>query len=71
MKNRAKELAEAMKTEDGVRGAVKAFYKHFPWGEETERPSGAMVSGNKHHHSMLSLRQCFGFSSTAEDGDGR
>ncbi|KAH0433781.1 hypothetical protein IEQ34_026964 [Dendrobium chrysotoxum] len=30
VKQRAVELAKAMESEDGVNGAVRAFFKHFP-----------------------------------------
>ena len=30
VKERAEEIAKAMENEDGVTGAVRAFYKHFP-----------------------------------------
>ncbi|KAL5538643.1 hypothetical protein UlMin_042648 [Ulmus minor] len=56
VKERAVELAEAMRNEDGVTGAVKAFYKHFP----QERADG------KQHHShsrkRFSVKQCFGLN---------
>ena len=41
VKDRAMELAKAMESEDGVNGAVKAFFKHFPKKSETEPPPPA------------------------------
>ncbi|KAM7274512.1 hypothetical protein ACFE04_016378 [Oxalis oulophora] len=58
VKTRAVELAKAMENEDGVTGAVKAFYKHFPGKnpevEENPRPSRS---------SRFSMRRIFGCSS--------
>lgn len=57
VKECAVELAKAMETEDGVSGAVKAFYKHFPGkksDEETETPP--------RHSRFCSMRQCFGYT---------
>ncbi|CAH8343622.1 unnamed protein product [Eruca vesicaria subsp. sativa] len=57
VKSSAETLAKAMKDEDGVAGAVKAFFKHLPGTkqdllqEPIPEPSG-----------FLSLRQCFGCS---------
>ncbi|KAL3650081.1 hypothetical protein CASFOL_006484 [Castilleja foliolosa] len=57
VKQRAIELAKAMENEDGVTGAVKAFYKHF------SRRSLEPESEKSHHSSRLfSFRGCFGFS---------
>lgn len=59
VKERAVELAKAMENEDGVTGAVKAFYKHFP-GKKTEPEPD-----NLHHprsRSLFSVRRCFGCS---------
>ncbi|KAL2486119.1 Sterol 3-beta-glucosyltransferase UGT80A2 [Abeliophyllum distichum] len=55
VKDRAVELAKAMENEDGVAGAVKAFFKHFPRKKldpETEPASS----------SLFSMRRCFGCS---------
>ena len=57
VKNRAAEVADAMKNEDGVTGAVTAFHKHFPpiLSKEEIKPL--------HEHSkVFSIRQCFGCS---------
>lgn len=56
VKERAEEIAKAMENEDGVTGAVRAFYKHFP-PKKTESESEA-----SHHRKIFSVRQCFGFS---------
>ncbi|XP_009627107.1 sterol 3-beta-glucosyltransferase UGT80A2-like isoform X1 [Nicotiana tomentosiformis] len=55
VKERAVELAKAMENEDGVTGAVKAFYKHFPRESLEPKPE---VSPHPHH--FFSLRRCFG-----------
>lgn len=55
MKELAVELAKAMENEDGVTGAVKAFFKHLPQRklepELTPMPS-----------SLWSISRCFGCS---------
>ncbi|KAM7526641.1 hypothetical protein LguiA_016543 [Lonicera macranthoides] len=59
VKGRAVELAKAMENEDGVIGAVKAFYKHFPGKKRESEPD------NSHHprsRSLFSVRRCFGCS---------
>ncbi|KAJ9703218.1 hypothetical protein PVL29_004844 [Vitis rotundifolia] len=50
VKDRASKLAQAMKDEDGVTGAVNAFHKHFlrKKPEEVATPSG-----------LCSIRRCF------------
>ncbi|XVF30378.1 hypothetical protein REPUB_Repub16aG0052300 [Reevesia pubescens] len=53
VKNRAIELAKAMEGEDGVAGAVNAFYKHFPKSKDETNPASA-PSG------LFSIRRCFG-----------
>ncbi|OIW01130.1 hypothetical protein TanjilG_25238 [Lupinus angustifolius] len=64
VKNRAVELANAMKNEDGVAGAVKAFYKHFPREISEAKPKPLTL---EHKHTKLfSIRGCFGLSNTAE-----
>ncbi|KAL6497693.1 hypothetical protein OROHE_027018 [Orobanche hederae] len=57
VKQRAIELAKAMENEDGVTGAVKAFYKHFS-------QKGPKLELKKSHHSSrwFSFGRCFGFS---------
>ncbi|CAN1246665.1 Sterol 3-beta-glucosyltransferase UGT80A2 [Linum grandiflorum] len=59
VKQRAVEIGKAMENEDGVAGAVRAFYKHFP-GKKTEEEDPDEVIGHHHHHSKLSIRGCFG-----------
>ncbi|OMO90083.1 Sterol 3-beta-glucosyltransferase, partial [Corchorus capsularis] len=56
VKTRAVELAKAMEGEDGVAGAVNAFYKHFPGKKAKEEPKPAPA----HHSGIFSIRQCFG-----------
>ncbi|KAH9734528.1 sterol 3-beta-glucosyltransferase ugt80a2 [Citrus sinensis] len=55
VKEHAVELAKAMENEDGVTGAVKAFYKHFP-GKKSESEPELPHS----HRGLLSIRRCFG-----------
>lgn len=55
MKERAVELAKAMENEDGVTGAVKAFFKHLPRNKNEPDQTPAPPS-------LFSLRRCFGFS---------
>ncbi|CAI0559595.1 unnamed protein product [Linum tenue] len=62
VKQQAVEIAKAMENEDGVTGAVKAFYKHFP-GKKTEDDEDDHIGhghGLGHPHSKLSIRGCFG-----------
>ena len=56
VKERAMELAKAMESEDGVTGAVKAFFKHFPkkTSNEEEPQSPPKFLG--------SVRKCLGCS---------
>ena len=56
VKSSAETLANAMKDEDGVAGAVKAFFKHLPSTKQDLQESIPEPSG------FLSLRQCFGCS---------
>ncbi|KAF7845521.1 sterol 3-beta-glucosyltransferase UGT80A2 isoform X1 [Senna tora] len=55
VKDRALELAKAMENEDGVAGAVKAFFKHLP-RKNAEADSEPMPS------HLFSIRRCFGCS---------
>ncbi|XP_057963419.1 sterol 3-beta-glucosyltransferase UGT80A2-like [Malania oleifera] len=55
VKERAVQLAKAMENEDGVTGAVKAFYKHFPGKRPESDPDP-----NPSPSSSCSLRRCFG-----------
>ncbi|KAM1003641.1 hypothetical protein EV1_003896 [Malus domestica] len=55
VKERAVELAKDMENEDGVTGAVKAFFKHLPCRKPDPEPE-AVPSG------FLSVSRCFGCS---------
>lgn len=57
VKRRAVELARAMEDEDGVAGAVQAFYKHFPRETLNPRPQTPRPSS-----SSFSFRRCFSCS---------
>ncbi|GMJ01293.1 UDP-glucosyl transferase 80A2, sterol glucosyltransferase [Hibiscus trionum] len=56
VKERALELAKAMENEDGVSGAVKAFFKHLPRNKPEHEPSPEPAS------CLSSIRRCFGCS---------
>ncbi|KAK8479355.1 hypothetical protein V6N11_000985 [Hibiscus sabdariffa] len=56
VKEKATELAKAMENEDGVSGAVKAFFKHLPRNKPEHEPSSEPSS------CLSSIRQCFGCS---------
>ncbi|XP_043720338.1 sterol 3-beta-glucosyltransferase UGT80A2 [Telopea speciosissima] len=60
VKQSAVELAEAMKTEDGVAGAVKAFLKHLPPRKSEPEPSPSPPG--LYEHSVVSVKRCFGCS---------
>ncbi|KAI6684409.1 hypothetical protein NL676_030322 [Syzygium grande] len=62
VKERAEELAKAMEHEDGVEGAVKAFYKHFSSKKLESGPESLSAHPMHSHSSRLSLRGCFGCS---------
>ncbi|KAL1550341.1 sterol 3beta-glucosyltransferase [Salvia divinorum] len=55
VKGRAVELAKAMENEDGVTGAVKAFFKHLP--RKKLDPNPEPIPSN-----IFSIRRCFGCS---------
>ncbi|KAG7987699.1 hypothetical protein I3843_03G147400 [Carya illinoinensis] len=55
VKQRAVELAKAMESEDGVTGAVKAFFKHFPSKTPGLEPEPVPSS-------LFSISSCFGCS---------
>ena len=55
VKQKAIELAKAMENEDGVTGAVKAFFKHLPRKKPESEPS-------PEPSSLFSIRRCFGCS---------
>ncbi|KAF2288337.1 hypothetical protein GH714_006851 [Hevea brasiliensis] len=54
VKERAMELAKAMEKEDGVQGAVNAFYKHFPRYKLEAEPEPKTA-----HSKFRSIRSCF------------
>ncbi|XAR48353.1 Sterol 3-beta-glucosyltransferase [Bertholletia excelsa] len=58
VKLRAAELAEAIKNEDGVTGAVRAFYKHFP-RERLGCDPNANPSQLPKRPGAFSMRRCF------------
>ncbi|RWR96104.1 sterol 3-beta-glucosyltransferase UGT80A2-like protein isoform X1 [Cinnamomum micranthum f. kanehirae] len=60
VKERALELAAAMETEDGVTGAVKAFFKHLPPRNPPTQPSP--VPTGFFEPCFGSVRKCFGCS---------
>ncbi|KAL4301898.1 hypothetical protein GQ457_10G015110 [Hibiscus cannabinus] len=60
VKKRAVDLANAMEGEDGVAGAVNAFYKHFPVKNSKEKPEGE--SDPNQTHSGFSITSYFGHS---------
>ncbi|KAL4030322.1 hypothetical protein IC575_008558 [Cucumis melo] len=55
VKQSALELAKAMENEDGVEGAVKAFFKHY-------RPKKAEQESEPEDSTVFSIRRCFGCS---------
>lgn len=69
VKRRAVELANSMKNEDGVLGAVKAFYKHYPDQKLKceEAKALAAVTKPKPIHKYFSLRGCLGCSTSSVD----
>ncbi|KAL9431263.1 hypothetical protein AB3S75_026445 [Citrus x aurantiifolia] len=59
VKERAVELAEAMEKEDGVTGAVKAFFKHYPRSKTQPKPERET---SPEPSSFFSISRCFGCS---------
>ncbi|CAK9323609.1 unnamed protein product [Citrullus colocynthis] len=55
VKQSALELAKAMENEDGVEGAVKAFFKHY-------RPRKTEPESESEDSTVFSIRRCFGCS---------
>ncbi|XP_008447325.2 sterol 3-beta-glucosyltransferase UGT80A2 isoform X2 [Cucumis melo] len=55
VKQSALELAKAMENEDGVEGAVKAFFKHY-------RPKKAEQESEPEDSTVFSICRCFGCS---------
>lgn len=69
VKERAIELAKAMENEDGVTGAVQAFYKHIPRDRlkttESSEISRLLKTDSKilrRPNTRFSLKCCFGHS---------
>lgn len=60
MKENAVELAEAMASEDGVEGAVRAFFKHLPRRDPDPKPSSPPSDFFK--PCFGSIGRCFGCS---------
>ncbi|KAM0995245.1 hypothetical protein ACFX19_010797 [Malus domestica] len=59
VKERAVEIAKAMDSEDGVKGAVKAFHRHFPFNKsDDDEPDQSLPTRRR----LLSFRRCFGYS---------
>ncbi|KAK8639211.1 hypothetical protein V6N13_137602 [Hibiscus sabdariffa] len=61
VKRRAVELAKDMEGEDGVAGAVKAFYEHFP-GKTPKAKDPIPIPIPIPSSGRLSLRRCFGYT---------
>lgn len=59
VKEHAVELAKTMNNEDGINGAVKAFYKHLPRRKLEPQLESAPSS-------LFSIRGCFGCSQNFE-----
>lgn len=59
VKERAVELAKDMENEDGVSGAVKAFFKHLPRKKPRPEPEPDLVPAPVSSH-FLSITKCFG-----------
>ncbi|KAI9180715.1 hypothetical protein LWI28_007463 [Acer negundo] len=57
VKESAVELAKAMETEDGITGAVKAFFKHFPRSKNQPKPE---TEPSPEPSSFFSISRCFG-----------
>ncbi|KAK2648891.1 hypothetical protein Ddye_016380 [Dipteronia dyeriana] len=57
VKESAVELAKAMETEDGITGAVKAFFKHFPRTKNQNKPEN---EPSPEPSSFFSISRCFG-----------
>nr|XP_008345737.2 sterol 3-beta-glucosyltransferase UGT80A2-like isoform X1 [Malus domestica] len=57
VKECAIEIAKAMDNEDGVRGAVKAFHRHFPCNRSDDGEPDQSLPARK---GLLSIRRCFG-----------
>ncbi|KAJ0052744.1 hypothetical protein Pint_01591 [Pistacia integerrima] len=63
VKMRAVELAKSMEKEDGVTGAVKAFFKHFPHPKAQTKPETKdEAEPSSEPSSFFSISRCFGCS---------
>lgn len=63
MKQRAVELARSMEKEDGVTGAVKAFFRHYPHQEAQTKPeTNVEAEPSTEPSRFFSIRRCFGCS---------
>lgn len=65
VKERAVELAKAMEDEDGVTGAVKAFFKHLPrkaFFKHLPRKELEPDPAEPTPSNFFSVRRCFGCS---------
>lgn len=60
VKERAVELARAMASEDGVTGAVKAFFRHLP--PKLPRPQPSSESSGILERCFGPVRKCLGYS---------
>ncbi|XP_010243988.1 PREDICTED: sterol 3-beta-glucosyltransferase UGT80A2-like isoform X2 [Nelumbo nucifera] len=60
VKERAMKLAKAIKSEDGVEGAVRAFFKHLSSKKPESQPSP--VPSGFYEQCFGSVRRCFGCS---------
>ncbi|KMZ56048.1 Sterol 3-beta-glucosyltransferase, family GT1 [Zostera marina] len=62
VKECAFEVANAMNSEDGVEGAVKAFFKHLPSRTESDEHESPPVSSSFLRQYSRPVRKCFGCS---------
>ncbi|XP_044502306.1 sterol 3-beta-glucosyltransferase UGT80A2-like isoform X1 [Mangifera indica] len=63
VKQRAIELARSMEKEDGVTGAVKAFFRHYPHQEAQTKPeTNVEAEPSTEPSRFFSIRRCFGCS---------
>lgn len=63
MKERAVELGKAMEKEDGVTGAVRAFFKHYPRSKGQTKPEMKVeAEPSSEPSSLFSISRCFGCS---------
>ncbi|XP_044493676.1 sterol 3-beta-glucosyltransferase UGT80A2-like [Mangifera indica] len=61
VKERAVELGKAMEKEDGVTGAVRAFFKHYPRSKGQTKPEMKVeAEPSSEPSSLFSISRCFG-----------